>query len=144
MLDEEIILPKSDLNIARSHMPQITQANMPDFLKSLKKQGIRYKEKKVAVAEIKPSQGEFNIEKIKGMLHKAPKTEFPILMSKDKYILDGHHRYATELNRNPRYQMAVLEVDLSILDLLRVARNYDKVIVRSIAEEVKNIIFNRN
>lgn len=132
--ERELIIPKSDLNIARSEMPQIKQVDVPEFIRELKAKGIHVTKERVMVSNIKPSQGDYNVDKLRKMIYEKFKADQAILMSNDHYIMDGHHRYAAELNRNPRFRMEVWKVDLKILDLLREAKNFHKTFARSTSE----------
>lgn len=115
-------------------MPQIASADVPGFLHDLATKGIKSKTTRIEAGKIKPSQGEFNPDKIAKMMHKDLSHEKPILMSRDYYIIDGHHRWAAELNKNLKNKIAVYMVDLNVLELIKAARDYHKAFTKAIHE----------
>lgn len=134
-----LVIPKSDLNIERAIMPQISAKDVPEFLKWLRsKYGVRSSNKQVPIRRVKPSQGEFNPEKIAGMMTKDLSADKPAVMSKDNYILDGHHRFAAELNKNPSGKFNVYWVDMLFGDLINAARLFDKSFTKKIHETINN------
>ena len=51
-----------------------------------------------------------------------------IIISKEGYILDGHHRFGQVILANPKLKMKCLRVDLPIEKLLKVSRTYGNAI----------------
>lgn len=100
------------------------------YAQQLEKDGIKTKPRKVDVATLKATQTNLGGEKIAGMVETLkvdPKNEAlnsPIYVSKDGYILDGHHRWAALLTLgiadgiDAPVAMNVVEVDMGIKDLL--------------------------
>lgn len=76
---------------ARKNMPQID--NMDEFVKDLKKEGYKISSEKIEAKKLKPTQTEFNMEKVKGMISSGKYKNKPIVVTSDNYILDGHHRW---------------------------------------------------
>ena len=76
---------------ARKNMPQID--NMDDFVKDLKDQGYKISSEKIEAKKLKPTQTEFNMDKVKGMISSGKYKNKPIVVTSDNYILDGHHRW---------------------------------------------------
>ena len=91
---------------------------------------------KIAVADLKPSQSQIWLEKVIGMsLYFGPlkqSSEFlheaPIIVSKDGYILDGHHRFGAAMISNPALRLTALKVDMEIRELVKMARSYGNAI----------------
>jgi len=91
---------------------------------------------KIAVADLKPSQSQIWLEKVIGMsLYFGPlkqSSEFlheaPIIVSKDGYILDGHHRFGAAMVSNPSLKLTALKVDMEIRELVKMARSYGNAI----------------
>lgn len=82
-------------------------------------------------AKLKPIQGELWLEKLIGNIHKwgAPKAGSPVLkttiiVSKEGYILDGHHRHGQVMLADPSLKMKALHVPLDIDTLLKMGRAY--------------------
>ena len=84
--------------ISRADMPQIEQKHVKEFLK---KHDVSSKIELVNPKTLKPTQGQFNPEKISNMDESGRK--MPILVSSDDYVLDGHHRWlANAYNKEPQ------------------------------------------
>jgi hypothetical protein len=90
----------------------------------------------IAVADLKPSQSQIWLEKVVGMsLYFGPlkqSSEFlheaPIIVSRDGYILDGHHRFGAAMVSNPSLKLTALKVDMEIRELVKMARSYGNAI----------------
>ena len=82
----------------RLSMPQISKEEQPAFLASLKDQHIDVKRESVSPISLKPTQNEIDAGRVGQKLQKydAGKTIRPVMVSKDNYVLDGHHRWAVE------------------------------------------------
>lgn len=103
------------LMIPRANMPQIATADIPDFLSSLPgSTSLEYLDPN----ELAPSQGEFDMEKVDGMSPGA--AQMPIMVSKDGYVVDGHHRWLANAKmglRQPAYVLPVgAKVALQMMD----------------------------
>jgi GNAT superfamily N-acetyltransferase len=58
----------------------------------------------------------------------------PVIISKDNYILDGHHRVAALYNIDKDFRLKTIKVDLGIRDLLKTAKGFPKVSYKNINE----------
>jgi hypothetical protein len=139
--------------IPRLRMPQLKAANpkpgskadkmkrdsrgevdiMPKFIESLKARGITVTDKRESPAYLRASQAEINGAKVAGMfkaMEAGTMAEGSIMVSKDNYVVDGHHRYAAELGRDAQDgklgddDMAVQQVDMPILQVLAEANRF--------------------
>ncbi len=100
------------------------------FKKELKARGIKLTAKKVPADSLKATQNELVGVKVAGMMDALKsnpnheKITAPIFISKDGYILDGHHRWAAmvgiQLARDSKepMQMDVVQVDLGAEELV--------------------------
>lgn len=102
------------------------------FKKFLKKKGVKLEKKNMDVTKLKATQNQLVGAKIAGMLdalaNKSPEEtkgiREPIFVSKDGYILDGHHRWAAMVGldiadgNGPPVDMDVVQVDMGIEDLV--------------------------
>jgi len=83
---------------SRSQMPQIDEKERPQFLKDIEKSnGITVKPMRVDPTTLKPIQKEINGDKSGGIMGKNPDgipDSMRILVSKDGYVVDGHHTWA--------------------------------------------------
>ena len=132
---EKIELPKAgNLGFKRKEMPQIEGKNIQKFLDYLKADGVKYKETSVDSKSLRPTQSQFNQDKIQGMIDTIDqKKQHPIMVSKDGYVIDGHHRWLAHYNLGRK--MPVIQIDLKIDDALDKAHDFPLSIKRGLKEE---------
>jgi hypothetical protein len=73
-----------------------------DFIKHMEAKGIKIEERQVLASELRASQNELVGEKVAGMMTNEdfnPAGE-PIFVSRDGYVIDGHHRWAAQVGRD--------------------------------------------
>lgn len=138
----DIHVPKGSLNIPRAKMPQIRSDLVPEFVDELEAAGVRVERmKKIGVAKLKPTQQEINNEKVVKMLSAPPSVlAKPVIVSKDFYILDGHHRWLALLNSKPDFKIQTYFVHLPIRQLLKRANSFGKVSYKSIVERIDHLL----
>lgn len=130
---------KDALKFDRHQLPQIAGRHVSDFVASLKKDGIKTNQHLVEPLSLKPTQSEFNHEKIRKILHTDTLKLHPSLSSRDGYILDGHHRWVADHNKGIKHE--TLTVDLPIHDLIKRAHSYHHSFTKTITEERKLVIY---
>ena len=120
--------PRS-LGVPRAQMPQIKSTLVPDFLEELAQQGIRMTRRRRRVGDLKPTQAELNLDKAREMLRGQPEDSLrkPVIVSKDDYLLDGHHRWAALQLQDPESEIETIRVEVGIRELLRLAAEFSKV-----------------
>lgn len=108
----------------------------PAFRAALEKKGIKMVEKSVPAATLKATQSQLVGSKVAGMcaaLKKDPNNPgitAPIFVSKDGYVLDGHHRWAAVVGLQMAkggtdpVEMKTVQVDMSIEDLLKFSNEF--------------------
>ena len=86
---------------------------------------------RVSAKDLKPLQSQIWLDKLVKNTIKfgtpekgSPVTNTTIIMSKEGYILDGHHRWGQVMLSDPDLKMKVLQVPLDIDTLLKVGRSY--------------------
>lgn len=126
-----IEVPKESLNISRSHMPQINSKKRNEFLNSLEREGVSHQYVRIAPIHLKATQSEFNLDKVRTIMKTRPALA-PAIISKDNFILDGHHRWLSDYNTDRHEPGPVLKINLPILDLLARARRFDGVEFRTV------------
>jgi len=116
----------------RAAMPQIPSSAKPAFLESLSKAGIGVTRETISPNDLKPSQRDYSaagssnqheLLETKGMFtgNVTPKDGDRILVSKDNYIIDGHHRWAgyqMEALTNTDVRVPVIKIDASRKELI--------------------------
>lgn len=73
-------------------MPQID--NVLAFIKFCRSRGVRYRKVLLTADNLKPRQNDINLSIVFAIIQKGLNTrDYPLLIAKDKEILDGHHRW---------------------------------------------------
>ena len=128
-----IYVPQNNLNIPREEMPQISDANKMDFCDWLENQGIFVQLIDIPVALLRSVQDTIDLKKVENLTTNMPSSAMakPVIISKDNYILDGHHRWLALLNRDPHQAIEAYRVNLPIKELLSTARNYRQTYYKS-------------
>ena len=90
------------MGVARKDMPQIDADRRPEFLSDLAKDGITVKEEDIDPKSLKPIQKEISGSRSGAIYNKYREAgEIPdqqrILISKDGYVVDGHHTWAASV-----------------------------------------------
>jgi len=116
---------KDDLGILRKHMPQFTSRRpLNKFRKHIKAEyGVESYNSKRTADELKASQGEINREKVDELIEDdlINNMRVPLVISRDNYIADGHHRWAAFRMAAPKKPMKVVVIDAPIKDVLGMA-----------------------
>ena len=86
---------------------------------------------RVAAKDLLPTQSQIWLEKLANNIGKfgPPKSGSPVLnttiiVSKEGYILDGHHRFGQVMLANPNLKIKALFIPLPIKLLLKIGRSY--------------------
>lgn len=116
---------KGDLGIPRKLMPQFnTPEEVKRFVKFVRKAyGIRSNKTRRTARDLRPSQGEINRKRIKGLIADGvlDKVNVPLVVSGDNFVVDGHHRWAAFRLKKPDAKLPVMVVDAPIKDVLGIA-----------------------
>ena len=136
-LKENIEVPKIGMTFSRSLMPQID--NHDEYLKYLDDKKISYVKQKLPTSELKSTQMEFNKDKVAEMMNSKEAVK-PIIVSNDGYILDGHHRWLADYNKDKNAKTRSIVVNLPILELMRVSKYYNGVESRPLLENIKSVV----
>lgn len=129
----------SSLGIPRRSMPQITGKHIDDFKKYITKERIRQRVITIDPTKYKASQKEFNDQKVLKLYQDNQAiSKNPIIVSKDGYVIDGHHRWIAVFlqneTKNRRQTMQAIEIDLPARKLIDVMKNYDKAAFKKVKE----------
>jgi len=114
---------KGAKNIPRRLMPQIY--DVKGFSKKIKRNfNIKTKALTMKAKALKPSQNEINEERVDDVIEKiGPKRKMkhPVVVSKDHFVVDGHHRWAAMKKAAPEKGIPVVMINAPIYDALGVA-----------------------
>ena len=131
---------KGNLGRDRLTMPQFPNDKVRDtFLEKMKKQGVRVTEGKMKVGHLRASQDEILATKAIGMAGSYLDGDFSeiknaIVVSKDGYIVDGHHRWAALLMVDPSEEMNVIRIGVPIGPLLAMVNEHEGVEKRGLTD----------
>ena len=111
LIELQIERPASDKNFPRSIMPQIRKGDIEDS-------PFEYNKETVDIEKLMPVQK----QRVAGMHDKAKRgfadgTIRPIVIDKDNYIVNGHHRFDIALSMGTK-KVDVLKVDSTIEELI--------------------------
>lgn len=117
------MLKKKGLGIDRKDMPQIPKEDYQSFVDYVEKQGILI-EKRVGLSpkELIPVQQTYKDKDIEELIDITDMSR-PILVSKDHYIIDGHHRWLVGLFTK-RQKVTVTIINLNIMECLNLAKQF--------------------
>ena len=111
LIELRIERPKSDKNFPRNIMPQIRKGDIKDSPFEMSKD-------KIDITKLKPVQA----QRVKGMHDKAKRgfadgSIRPIIVDKDNYIVNGHHRFDIALEMGMK-KVKVIQVDATVEELI--------------------------
>lgn len=114
----------------RNKLPNIT--NFDSFYEDLITSGFDVKEMSDNADNYIPTQNEFNDEKVQRIIRMRKKL-FPIIVSNDNYIVDGHHRWKAALvSKQP---ILVKKVNMNYNDLFNFLKNKPYIVNKKIHEQ---------
>lgn len=101
----------------------------PAFLKFLREHGVGVEETKVKAASLKASQAELVGAKVAAIMDKGKWDEGVVYVSRDGYVIDGHHRWAAAVGADAEdglgnLKIKVVRVDMPISEVLTVANAF--------------------
>ena len=137
------------LGLSRSEMPQVPGDNTDAFVERLKADGITLTREDVPARSLKPIQREINAAKVGGMLkaYRGGREMRPILVSKDNYVLDGHHRWGVKVveaidRPGDRVTMPVQRMSLNHREAIALMREFNEkhgIAARHMAEGAREL-----
>ena len=110
------------LSYSREQLPQISEKEMPKFIRACKKVGLLVEALKIKASKLKPSQSHLNMDKIQSM-RESTKKRHPFLISEDNYIVDGHHGWGAALLEGDQ-KCTCVRVGLPIHKLIKLGNKY--------------------
>ena len=119
--------------IPRTKMPQLDKNQTKAFLKSLKDEGVSITKEKEKASYLRATQDQLIGVKVADLATRLERGEAKnkrIVVSRDDYILDGHHHWAAIIgldainNRLGDKKMKIARVDMGIIELLKKAEKF--------------------
>ena len=120
----------------RDELPQIQSADVEKFIAFLRRKGVKVTAGEAPVADLKPTQSELNKDKIKKFTSGGltDKLRSPIIISKDNYVLDGHHRWAAVKELDAKGTIRTHRVEVPIKELIQLGHEFPKSFTKEIHE----------
>lgn len=139
LAEQTVDVPEKEdtMGIARRDMPQIDSKDLNHFFSHLKKSDVSAIKRTVDPSKLKATQGQFNKSKIKGIMDgiESGKVESkPIIVSKDNYVMDGHHRWLAHSNLNK--DIDIHQVNVKAKKLIDVMHDYPKSYTEKLYESI--------
>jgi len=126
--DDELERKKGQAMVQAGADPDDDRPIMRQMLDRFEEAGAGSKQSRVRVGELKATQKEIKAAKTFGIADAHLKGKFnalteepKVMISRDGYILDGHHRWAAVLTIDPKRTMEVVVIDMDMDDLLHEA-----------------------
>lgn len=138
--ENALVVPdrKDTMDIDRKDLPQIEAKNLRHFFNYLKKHNIESVRKSVDPNGLKATQGHFHKEKIKNIMKSMENGEnkpSPIVVSKDNYVMDGHHRWLAHANMNKAID--IYHVNIPAKQLIDTMHGYPRSFTEKLYEAFK-------
>lgn len=135
LVKEKVFNPKSSLGLKRKDMPQIEDKDQEHFFKWLSSHGVKNSKGMMDPNQIRPSQSEINVDASQALADShSPKLSKPVIISRDGYVIDGHHRWlAHTILKNK--SINIIKVDMDAKKLIELMKTYDKAKYKSITNE---------
>lgn len=132
-----IVLPGGNMGISRAQMPQIHSDRMQEYMRHLGQNGIKLTKTKMATADVKLTQNEYNKFKVLKLMdiYKKGAAVHPIIVSSDGFVLDGSHRFIAQHNINMKGSIDVLKANVKIKDLLDASRRFAGATFRNVSDK---------
>lgn len=112
----------------RKDMPQVKTDDLGKAFNKLREMGIDVEEGKTTPDTFKPSQKDIYQSKVDAILKRTSKSNLrtmkPLVVSKDNYIVDGHHRWKALLDGFPKERIPYIKIDLPVKKAIQV---YNKI-----------------
>lgn len=129
--DDDLERKKGEAMVQAGADPDDNRSVMAQMLDHFKSQGSGSKQARIRVGELKATQKEIKAGKTFGIADAHLKGKFDalteepkVMISRDGYILDGHHRWAAVLTIDPKRTMEVVVIDMDMDNLLHEAASY--------------------
>lgn len=98
---DDIVIPNLELGLPRSRDDQPKLSDLMQFAADLAKAGIGIDTRMVPADDLKPSQKDFDLDKVRDMQQTTnPTLDAPLYISRDMFVVDGHHRWLAAANNN--------------------------------------------
>ena len=115
---DDIEIPNQDkaARMMRADMPKLS--DLAVFVSDLAKNGIGTDVRMIDPKSLKPGQQDFNMDKVREFQKTTnPTLDLPIIISRDNYVVDGHHRWIAAVQNN--VPILAHNVDMDFYDIIK-------------------------
>jgi len=113
------------LGFMRENLPQISYKEISEILSILNDEKITINKASVPINILKPSQINFSEKKIQNILRKGmDDKEFIPLVSRDLFLIDGQHRWASLLEQDEDQISDVYYINMNAKELIEKIKNF--------------------
>jgi hypothetical protein len=119
------------VKVPRAEMPQVPGSKKAEFIAELDAKGVKSTRESVDPKSLKPIQSEISGQKSGQMLQsmregKLLEGDNPLIVSRDGFVVDGHHRWAAAVARSYEVPVAlpVLRIDMDAAQLLGEVKSF--------------------
>jgi hypothetical protein len=133
-ITEDIVKLNNSLNISRDVLPQIDKDQLENYLEYLESKHIPFEIEFQPIASLNSAQSHIDTDKVKAIMKNEDSLDTPIIVSKDDYILDGHHRALAAFNLDKQSEIPVVKVDLALDKLIDISNEFNGSYNQSINE----------
>ena len=115
----------------RKDMPVVSSYQVEQFKQDLKEHGVESHYAWQELGDLKPIQSQIYFDRVVnaeiefgGIHHGSDQTKKTMIVSKEGYIIDGHHRWATGTLADETVKMKTLVVNMDIDHLLEYTKDW--------------------
>ena len=115
---DDVEIPNRDkaARMMRADMPKLS--DLAVFVSDLAKNGIGTDVRMIDPKSLKPGQQDFNMDKVREFQKTTnPTLDLPIVISRDDYVVDGHHRWIAAVQNN--VPILAHNVDMDFYDIIK-------------------------
>lgn len=121
---------KLSKNILRKDMPQLNMEYLLEMIPMFK-EFVSVTKIELAVSQLKPTQGEINMDKVVMNIAKQTPIDVTYICSNDLHIMDGHHRHVHMLMLDPTTTVTCYVFDIGVDELISLFRSFSEVLTPS-------------
>lgn len=112
------------LGLERNELPQIAPEAQGALINFLQARGVTFEETELRPGQIKPCQKGFYREAVEKAKQFIGEPARALLVSRDGYLLDGHHRWAAHLFYAPETKLRVFMFSARVREMIRLLHEF--------------------
>lgn len=113
-----------DKKLPRHLLPQIPGDVLPEFIAYMEANGVPYTRCRKPAKDLRASQRDGDKEKVESLMQEPEKLKAPLIISKNGWILDGHHRWAAAMALDPNMEMDCVKFECTINELVALGHKF--------------------